>query len=97
MGNGICNFENNHEGCDFDGEDCLIECKFNDSGNVGCDFYNNFPSCNWDFGDCIYENVGCGKSYLIGDGFCQNGNNKSECDFDGGDCINVSESTKIHF
>ena len=97
MNNGICDIQNNHEGCNFDGEDCLLKCKLphlNNGLNPECNFQNNYPTCDFDFGDCVYENSGCGKAIWIGDGVCQNTNRNQECNFDGGDCIGILEPTK---
>ena len=62
VGNLVCNQQNNHEGCDFDGGDCYEhECDAYSlylMGDGYCAQDNNYESCNFDGGDCVYVNAG---------------------------------------
>ena len=58
VGNGVCNQQLNHEGCEFDGGDCIDPGCLYASQNDFCYEPANWPSCNYDYGDCIWVNAG---------------------------------------
>ena len=57
IGNRICDNENNHAVCNYDGLDCCegdggVGGRLDWIGDGECDDDNNNPQCNWDGGDC---------------------------------------------
>merc|ERR1712196_690356 len=85
VGDGFCDDNNNHCGCDWDEGDCC-----GDSGKNKQYDYCTECLCKQD-GDCF---GGCGSPNYIGDGFCDDGNNNCGCDWDQGDCCGDSGKGK---
>merc|ERR1719478_1742899 len=80
-GDGNCDDNNNHKGCDYDGGDCCA--KSVKGGQVKKDYCKK---CK-----CIDpKNQGgkqtCGYPKYKGDGNCDDSNNNKGCAYDGGDC-----------
>ena len=98
VGNGWCDFENNNEGCGFDGGDCC-ECTSTDDGF-------SFPSllCVDPSSPCydpaaVALQLNCTDGYIrdIGDGHCDYDNNNEECLYDGGDCCECTHTDNGSF
>ena len=86
-GDGFCDDENNHCGCDWDAGDCCGVKNFQYCTQCKCL-------------DCKYKNEGdacvdvikglCKKPLWKGDGNCDDLNNNAGCNWDGGDCCGVN-------
>ena len=93
---GLCDSENNNEGCAYDGGDCC-PCTTIKTWDSDDDDYPLF---------CLDPNSGCvdplvdiypnctSENYIeyIGDGRCDVENNKKECGYDGGDCCECTRT-----
>jgi hypothetical protein len=87
VGDGVCDDNNNHKDCKYDGGDCCPksvkggivkktyckECKCIDPKNQGPPAKPVKPAT-------------CGSPDYKGDGNCDDDNNNKGCDYDGGDC-----------
>ena len=65
LGNGICNLDNNYEGCKFDGGDCCLNPEL--VGNGVCNDETNNAACNYDDGECCTT---LGNSYIFVENQC---------------------------
>ena len=84
MGNGICEHENNHATCNYDGGDCCPNQNTITDGE--CNLVNYNHKCLFDGGDCCYEYNTYSHPHVIGNGKCTFFHNEEMCNFDGGDC-----------
>ena len=76
-GNGYCDDEMNHVGCNFDGGDCC-------GPNTNTDFCIYCACLNGTLSEPTCEDVGI--TGHIGDGYCDDYNDNELCGYDGGDC-----------
>merc|ERR1712032_1776728 len=90
VGNKICDDENNHCGCNWDGGDC-------------CGNKNDYRYCHKC--SCLDETFvhadakckkNCGVHQWKGDGKCDDANNVCGCDWDGGDCCGHAKGSDQH-
>ena len=79
IGDGFCNDETNHPGCNYDGGDCCIYSPNNEKCSE-CACYH-LETCN------------VGTHPLVGDGFCNDETNNVECKYDGFDCCGSNINT----
>lgn len=78
-GDGYCDDDNNHCGCDWDGGDCCSTAV-----PILDDYCDDCLCLDPDYTD--YCEYGCEFPTFAGDSFCDDGNNHCGCDWDGGDC-----------
>jgi len=83
-GDGFCDDQNNHCGCDWDGGDC-------------CGAQTQYAYCTTcECLDPVFRdlecNMGCFKDAWTGDGYCDDGNNNCGCDWDSGDCCGTGQN-----
>ena len=87
VGNGVCNPENNHAICNYDGGDCCPNAGL--IKNDQCDYVNYNHVCQFDGGDCCYKRYFSSDHsdmMHIGDGTCTKFHNHEMCNYDMGDC-----------
>ena len=81
IGDGFCNDETNHAGCNYDGGDCCI-------------YYSNNEKCSecscYHMETCIV-----GTHPWVGDGFCNDETNNLDCKYDGFDCCGSNINTEL--
>jgi hypothetical protein len=79
QGDGFCDDNNNHCGCDWDGGDCC-------GADMGLTYaYCLECACRDPESACPTSGT-CSNAAWVGDGFCDDGNNNCNCDWDNGDC-----------
>ena len=83
QGDGFCDDDNNHCGCDWDDGDCCGG-KTNYCSDCLCLDPDVDSTCSG----------GCGAPDYTGDLFCDDNNNNCGCDWDGGDCCGDSGKGK---
>merc|ERR1719203_860685 len=77
-GDGVCDDDNNNEGCDWDGGDCCLAIVKKD--------HCKECACKDPDGSQTPSLPKCGNPMYKGDGVCDDDNNNEGCDWDGGDC-----------
>jgi len=89
-GDGTCDDENNHCGCNWDGGDC-------------CGFTNDYHHCHDCLcldDTFVHEDAHCQRNCAVhqwrGDGRCDDDNNVCGCDWDGGDCCGHDPNSDPH-
>jgi len=91
QGDGFCDDDNNHCGCDWDGGDCCgtgAATQYAYCKNCYCldpDDDNYAPPS--DDATCLGQ---CYHTSWVGDNYCDDGNNNCGCNWDGGDCCGTA-------
>merc|ERR1712050_101758 len=83
VGDGVCDDNNNHKDCKYDGGDC---CPKSVTGGVVKKTYCKECKCIDPKNQGPPAKSTCGSPSYKGDGNCDDDNNNKGCEYDGGDC-----------